>query len=476
MPDPNGHPVTKRKLLIFQSPACNFEIHNQLMANGWDAYIANNLQQASELANKHTFHVGLCLVDKKCGSSTNCVVSKLCLTDKCGDTQQLAHLNRLFTTSAGIKWIMAIPKECSPNSNPNSPESKLIAEYCYNYLTLPIDIGRLLMTLGHAYGMSALARPSQETIYGYPSHFGIIGNSPAMVKLFGAMQKIAKEDASVLIEGETGTGKELIANAIHDHSSRSKASFVAINCGAFPKDLIQAELFGHEKGAFTGALQRKIGSIESAQGGTLFLDEIGDLPLAQQVNLLRFLEDRTITRIGGSEKIPVNVRIIAATHVDLKEAVQKGNFREDLYYRLRVLQLKTTPLRERGNDIELLAHYFFNKFSANRNYMAKGFHTDTLYLIKAHAWPGNVRELMNCIQHSLVMSENRQLSPNDLGLDRRLKERILNTLDEARAHADRESIITTLHHTNNNMTHAAEVLGISRVSLYRLVEKYNIAV
>ena len=295
-----------------------------------------------------------------------------------------------------------------------------------------------------------------------------------MVNLFRLLQKVAKEDCSVLIEGETGTGKELVANAIHNHSSRSGNPIVAINCGAFPKDLIQAELFGYEKGAFTGAQQRKIGCIESAQGGTLFLDEIGDLPFEQQINLLRFLEDRTIERIGGSEKIPINVRVIAATHVDLKEAVRKGEFREDLYYRLRVLQIKTPPLRVRENDIELLAYYFFNKFSANQTYKAKGFHADTLYLLKNYDWPGNVRELMNCIPHAIVMSENRLLTPSDLGLDRRYKDRMLQTLEEARAVADRESIITSLHYTNNNMSRAAEALGISRVSLYRLIDKYSI--
>ncbi|MFZ2170515.1 MAG: sigma-54 dependent transcriptional regulator [Methylococcaceae bacterium] len=369
---------------------------------------------------------------------------------------------------------MGLPRECTPKIAPNSPERELIAEYCYNYITFPIDFGRLLVTLGHAYGMNEISQPFQKPNDYYQSSFGIIGNSSLMVNLFSLLQKVAKEDCSVLIKGETGTGKELVANAIHNLSSRSKNSFIAINCGAIPKDLIQAELFGYEKGAFTGAQQRKIGLIESAQGGTLFLDEIGDLPFAQQVNLLRFLENRTIERIGGLEKIPINVRVIAATHVNLKEAVRSGKFREDLYYRLRVLRIITPPLRERENDIELLAHYFFDKFSANRVYKAKGFHVDSLYLLKNYDWPGNVRELMNCIHHAIVVSENRLLTPGDLGLDRRYKERMLKTLEEARAVADRESIITSLRLTNNNMSRAAETLGISRVSLYRLIDKYNI--
>jgi DNA-binding NtrC family response regulator len=250
---------------------------------------------------------------------------------------------------------------------------------------------------------------------------------------------------------------------------------VTLNCGAFPKDLIQAELFGHEKGAFTGAVQQKIGRIESAQGGTLFLDEIGDLPLDQQVNLLRFIEERAIVRIGGSVKIAVDVRIIAATHVDLKAAVQKGTFREDLFYRLQVLQLKTPPLREREADIETLAWYYFNKFSANQTkYKVKGFNSEALYLIKNYPWPGNVRELINCIRNAVVMSENRLLTPLDLNLDKRHKIRKLKTLEETRTLADLDAITTSLYHTNNNISLAAESLGVTRSTLYRLIDKHQL--
>ena len=307
----------------------------------------------------------------------------------------------------------------------------------------------------------------------YPSGFGIIGASEIMQNLFSLLQKVAKEDCPVLIQGETGTGKELVATAIHKNSSRAAKPLVAINCGAFPKELIQAELFGYEKGAFTGAVQRKIGRIESAQGGTLFLDEIGDLPMAQQINLLRFLEDKTIERIGGLEKIPIDVRIISATHVDLREAVRNKTFREDLYYRLDVLEIKTPPLRVREGDIELLAYYFFNKIAEKGFYKAKGFNPDALLLINHYQWPGNVRQLMNCIRHAVVVSENNLLSLADLGLERRYKERLLQTLVEARAISDQELIQNSLRHTSNNISHTAKTLGISRVSLYRLMNKYN---
>lgn len=238
--------------------------------------------------------------------------------------------------------------------------------------------------------------------------------------------------------------------------------------------MIQGELFGWEKGAFTGAYSCRVGRIEAAQGGTLFLDEIGDLPLTQQVNLLRFLEERTIERVGSTEKIPINVRIISATHVDLVEAIQAGRFREDLYYCLKVLHLKTLPLRDRGADIELLAWFFFVEFSKNTRHKPKGFTAEALYLLQQYNWPGNIRELKNRIHHAVIMSENHLLTPADLGLDKRNKERIIKTLDEARAEADREAIMNSVQSTQFNMSRAAEKLGISQVSLYRLMEKYGI--
>ncbi|MCX7084058.1 MAG: sigma-54 dependent transcriptional regulator [Methylococcales bacterium] len=462
-------PLSTRNIILFQPQTFGNEIYNELSAHDFNVYIANNLKQVSDLLNEHLFKVGLCLLNDKC-SYEQCLIDKSCMIGDCSGIQQLSHLKHIFSLQTPINWVVGLPSSCSKKVAPDSTENKLITEYFYNYISIPIDIGLLIITLNQAYDDNNTPEYSST----YPTNFGIIGNSSAMLNLFSRLAKIVKEDCSVLIEGETGTGKELIANAIHKHSSRSAHPHVVINCGAFPKDLIQAELFGYEKGAFTGALERKIGFIESAQNGTLFFDEIGDLPHEQQVNLLRFLEDRTIKRIGGIEKIPVNVRVIAATHVDLKVAVQRGEFREDLYYRLRVLQLKTPPLRARENDIELIANYFFNKFSTERIYKAKGFHRDTLRLLNYYDWPGNVRELMNCIYHAIVMSENRLLSPEDLGLDRGYKINTLLTLEQARSLAERASIITSLRVTNNNYTHAAETLGISRVSLYRLINKYSI--
>ena len=461
----------QRNLVIYQAQKFDTELYVELAAHNWQVHVANDLQTLADLSDQHLFRVGLYFVSEKC-SNNECLVGRKCLIDNCTTTRQLSQINRLFNRQGekSINWIMCLPSA----STTGSSKSNLIVDYNINQMTYPIDTGRLLCVLNNAYGLHQPPLSIEKKSTYYPASFGIIGNSLVMQELFNRLDKVAKEDCSVLIEGETGTGKELIATAIHTHSDRAKYPLVAINCGAFPKDLIQAELFGHEKGAFTGALQRKIGRIEMAQGGTLFLDEIGDLPLEQQINLLRFLEDRTIERIGGSEKIAIDVRVIAATHVDLQAAVQRKEFREDLYYRLQVLQLKTPPLRLRENDIELLAYYFFNKFAENGLYKAKGLDADAQSLIKNYDWPGNVRQLMNCIRHALVISENRMLTPGDLGIERRHKVRIMQTLEQARAVAERESIIICLRHSNNNMSRAAEVLGISRVSLYRLTTKYKI--
>ncbi len=460
--------IEKRNLLLFQSTEYGTEVSDELLSYPWEIHIANTLEQVSQLLDQHIFHVGLCLVDK-CRFTA-------CASFQCCRKEYFSTVKDLFNSNSSIKWIMGLPKGTTPDALQTSEEIKLIAEYCFDYITLPIDKESMLFTLGHAYGMSKVSQNFPKKINSFTSNFGIIGDSPAMMDLFKLLKKISKEDCSVLIQGETGTGKELIANAVHNHSSRSEHPLITINCGAFPKDLIQSELFGHEKGAFTGAVQRKIGRIEAAEGGTLFLDEIGDLPYEQQVNLLRFLEDRTIRRIGGSENIPVNVRIIAATHVDLKAAVQRKDFREDLFYRLQVLQIETPPLRERAKDIESLACYFFKKFSAGHSYQAKGFQIESLNLLNSYSWPGNVRELMNCIRSAIVTSENGLLTPEDLGLDRREKSRALQTLDEGRADADRDLILASLHHTGNNLSRSAELLGISRVSLYRLIDKHGIIV
>jgi DNA-binding NtrC family response regulator len=455
----NSMASVKRNLLIFQNPQSEADFYQALTDYGWKIYIARTNEEALSLLVKYKFLVGLCLIENQY------------------DEVFWQKLRKLCDSSSKISWILGLPKKCLNDTSVYSHSSRFIADYCFDYLILPVSVERLGHTVGHAYGMAELSSSPFREFTDFPSFEGIIGASPVMRKLYRQLDKVSKEDLSVLIEGETGTGKELIANSIHKHSRRAAKPLVAINCGAFPPELIQGELFGWEKGAFTGAQGRRIGRIEAAQGGTLFLDEIGDLPLAQQVNLLRFLEERSIERVGGTEKIPIDVRIISATHIDLFQAVQAGKFREDLYYRLKVLHLKTPPLRDRGTDIELLTWFFFEEFTKSAHRKPKGFNTEALYLLRQHDWPGNIRELKNCIRHAVIMSENHLLTPADLGLDKRNKERIsIKTLEEARADADRETILSTMRHTCFNMSRAAKNLGISRVSLYRLIDKYHLKI
>lgn len=448
----------KRNLLIFQYqlPGANF--YEALTAYNWEIHVACNIDEAFNFLIRNKFLAGFFLIEGQYHDDLWLILTKLC------------------ERTPEINWVIGLPKE-SLSARPGAEMScRFIADYCFDYLVLPVDIERLSFSLGHAYGMAELARNCRLDITDFPNYGNIIGASLVMRKLYKQIERVSKAGLSVLIEGETGTGKELIADAIHTHSRRSTQPFVAINCGAFPPELIQGELFGWEKGAFTGAHSRRVGRIEMAHGGTLFLDEIGDLPLSQQVNLLRFLEERSIERIGGTEKISVDVQIISATHVDLLQAVRAGNFREDLYYRLRVLYLEVPSLRDRGADVELLAWFFFQKFSREARRRPRGFTTEALYLLQQHNWPGNVRELLNCIRHAIIMSDNRLLTPADLGLEKRCKERAVRTLEEARVAADREVIINAIQGAHYNLSRAAEALGISRVSLYRLMEKYKIKI
>ena len=316
------------------------------------------------------------------------------------------------------------------------------------------------------------ARDSQER----PHDNGLIfGQSAATIELLRQIRRIAKVDAPVFIGGESGSGKELAAQAIHQYSSRASQPFVPVNCGAIQPSLIQSELFGHERGAFTGADREKRGLIEAADGGTLFLDEIGDLPRELQINLLRFLQEKTISRVGSTRSIQVDVRVIAATNVDLEKAVAAGKFREDLFYRLNVLNLRVAPLRERRDDIELLAEHFFRRFALEKSPRLKGFSERALGVMTAHAWPGNVRELVNRVRRAMVMAEGRLITPADLGLEPRSDAPPWEALGDARTKAEQTAIVVSLKQAGKNVTQAARHLGVSRMTLYRLMAKHGIS-
>ena len=341
----------------------------------------------------------------------------------------------------------------------------------HDFHSAPIDWGRLEATLGHAWGKVRLLQRKGGAAAIEPS-YGMVGRSEPMQLLYRRIAKIVAVDAPVLIGGESGSGKELVARAIHGYSARASGPFIAMNCGAISPNLIHSELFGYERGAFTGASQRKLGNIEAANGGVLFLDEIGDLPLEMQASLLRVLQDRTITRVGSTERVRVDVRVIAATHVDLVRAVSEGRFREDLLYRLNVVTLNVPALRERVDDIPLLAQQVFEE-CRGKGSAVRGFSSAAMSAMMAHSWPGNVRELRNRVHHALVMSDNRLLTPADLGLAQADSAMDL-TLDELRASVERELIEASLKKCRNNVSATARQLGVSRVTLYRMIDRLKI--
>ncbi|SAL52708.1 sigma-54 interacting regulatory protein [Caballeronia sordidicola] len=353
----------------------------------------------------------------------------------------------------------------------------LIRDYCFDYITLPASDERVVDAVGHAYGMAALQvsvsnDARKDARDGHPEG-EMVGSCDAMLSLFRAIRKVAMTDAPVFISGESGTGKELTALAIHERSGRRDQPFVAINCGAIPAHLLQSELFGYERGAFTGANQRKIGRVEAANGGTLFLDEIGDLPLESQASLLRFLQERKVERLGGHGSTPVDVRIISATHVDMQTAMMEGRFRADLYHRLCVLQLDEPPLRARGKDIELLAKHMLDRFRKEAGRRLRGFAPDAIAAIHNYGWPGNVRELINRIRRAIVMSEGQQISAGDLELAEYVEVAPVS-LAQARESAERQAIELALLRHRGRLGDAAQELGISRVTLYRLLTAHGL--
>jgi DNA-binding NtrC family response regulator len=388
--------------------------------------------------------------------------------------EDIGHLDRAesFLCMHRVAWVGLIAQELISMSRVR----ELISEHLFNFITTPAALDHIVLTLRHAWGMAFLRdghSKSWATSAG-DADSTMVGKTPQMLRLFSQIKKVARTDASILITGPSGTGKELAALSIHRQSARKDAPFVAVNCGAIAPQLFQSELFGHEKGAFTGASQRKIGRIEAAQGGTLFLDEIGDMPFDMQVNLLRFLQEKTIERVGGTEALSIDVRVIAATHIDLIEAIRQGRFREDLYYRINVVCIVIPQLADRGQDIEDIANFYFARFARAHNKSLRGFSKAAMNALLSHTWPGNVRELVNRVQRAAVMAEGRFIQPEDLGFDRHADCETMLSLEDARAAAERVTIGRALSQARNQISRAATLLGVSRVTLYRLIEKYDL--
>jgi len=351
-----------------------------------------------------------------------------------------------------------------------------ISAGAHDYFQKPVNLDELKVIIRRALYVKQLESENQSLqsrLADKKAYEDIIGESPKMADVFKKIETIAASDYTVLISGESGTGKELVAKAIHTRSPRHDMPFVTINCGAIPEMLLESELFGHEKGAFTDAVAQKIGKFESAEAGTLFLDEIGELSLALQVKLLRFLQEKTIERIGGNKPIKLNVRVLAATNRDLSEEVSKKAFREDLYYRLSVINVILPPLRERGDDVIMLANHFLDRFSLESNRSGCSFDPKSVARMKRHDWPGNVRELENRIKRAVILSDDSKIKPPSMGFDPE-KAGATKPLDDFRRESETEHIRIALLRHNWNVSRAASDLGVSRTRLYDLLEKYGI--
>lgn len=387
-----------------------------------------------------------------------------------GTSEGFATLEEILRLMPDTKVIVA--------SGHGARESaqRAIALGAYDFYQKPVDIDELGLIVKRAFHLHdieaenrALSEKTEDTVLG-----GMITAAPEMVKVARMIERIATADVSVMLLGASGTGKELLAKGLHDTSRRARKPFVAINCAAIPDNLLEAELFGYEKGAFTGAIKTTEGKIELAEGGTLFLDEVGDIPLPVQVKLLRFLQERVIERIGGRRTIPVDVRIVCATHQNLDSMIGEGTFREDLYYRLAEIVVRIPPLSERHGDATLLARYFLRKFGRDLNRNVKGFTAEALSALNAWHWPGNVRELENRMKRAVIMAEGARLSAGDLDLGVADEDAEPLNLKSAREEADRRAIRQALARTDNNISTAAKLLGVSRPTFYDLIRQYGI--
>jgi two-component system NtrC family response regulator len=455
-PTPSTLPPNRPKLLIIDDEEA---IRTQMkwgFASDYEVFLAGDRKGALEIIEREmpavvTLDLGL-------------------PPDPRDSSEGLRTLEDIFSRDTAMKVIVITGNMDRKNA------LHAIERGAFDFYYKPINIDELKVIVKRASYIYELERENKE-LQKRLSQEGfkeIVGNSRSMMEVFTTIRKVASTDASVIITGESGTGKELAARAIHAESPRRENSFVAINCSAIPENLLESELFGHEKGAFTGAHVQRKGKIEFADGGTLFLDEIGELSLSLQVKLLRFLQERVIERVGGREGIRVDARVIAATNTDLKQAIEGGKFREDLFYRLSVVRITLPPLRERENDFMLLGKIFLSRFSQEFNKRLKGFSQEAIQAMQSFSWPGNVRELENRIKRAVIMVEGPWVTAEDLELPVSKETAPQMTLKEAREECERSLISQALIKNAGNMTQTAVDLGISRPSLYVLMNKYKI--
>ena len=390
--------------------------------------------------------------------------------DPGGITEGFATLKEILSLAPDTKVIVVTGHNDSNNA------VRAIGLGAYDFYEKPIDPDLLNLVVERAARVHNLEQENRRlaTSESLSPLDGIIAVSTEMLKVCKTVEKLAPTDVSTLILGESGTGKELVVKGLHALSNRSANRLVAINCAAIPENLLESELFGYEKGAFTGATKTTIGKIEVAEGGILFLDEVGDLSLALQAKLLRFLQERVIERVGGRKEIPVDVRVICATHRDLKEMIGEGSFREDLFYRINEATIRVSPLREREGDAVVLARWFLQQFARQLNRPVKGFTQKALVAIEQYDWPGNVRELENRVKRSVIMADGAQVSEEDLEMDDVDGHTEPFNLRQVRESAERRAMLRALNYSENNVSRTAEMLGITRPTLYNLLRKYSI--
>jgi two-component system, NtrC family, response regulator len=387
-----------------------------------------------------------------------------------GVSEGMQTLRELLTLAPQTKVIVVTGQADRDNA------VRAVSFGAYDFYQKPVDTDVLRLLVSRAFEIYALEeqnRRLREAQLTAPIE-GFIATDDAMFKVCRMVEKVAPTDASVLILGESGTGKELVARAVHAQSGRKGARFVAINCAAIPEQLLESELFGYERGAFTGAVKTTLGKIETASGGTLFLDEIGDMPLALQAKLLRFLQDRVIERVGGRQEITVDVRIVCATNRDLQAFIVEQKFRQDLYFRIGEVTINVPPLRERVGGPTVLAHAMLRKYANVGGRLRRGFTEDATAALEAYAWPGNVRELENRVKTAMIMAETPLITAEDLGFKDGSEDPLLFNLKEVRTRAERQAIRQAMSITDGNVSRTAELLGVSRPTLYDLMDKYGI--
>jgi two-component system NtrC family response regulator len=448
--------MMKPKLLIVDDDE---EIRTQMkwaLAQDYEVALAGTREEALEVFK--TEHPGVTMLD-------------LGLPPHPNDPEEgLATLSAILTRDRLAKVIIVSGQGEKENA------MRAVGAGAYDFLCKPVDLDELKLLLRRCFYVAELEREYREMqrTLGTDAFEGMLGISPPMQTVFATICKVAPTNAPVLFLGESGTGKEMAALAIHRRSLRKEKPFIAINCNAIPENLLESELFGHEKGAFTGAHQQRKGLIEGAAGGTLFLDEIGELPPPIQVKLLRFLQEQTFTRVGGRAEIQIDTRVVAATNADLKQAIAAGKFREDLYFRLAVVVINLPALRDRGDDILVVAREFLKRFATQNGKGGMSFAPDTMRAMVRYSWPGNVRELQNRVQRAVIMADGKRISISDLELEGGGGDAPPATLKEARETVEREMVQQALKRHSGRISSAATELGISRPTLYELMDKLGI--